>query len=76
MTPLSKYTGNTALSLLVKNFSHNFDFNKVKILEIEENENKRLLIEVIQIIKKYSINFKSDIKNISKIYQRFFNNLT
>lgn len=67
---------NTYLSLHAKNFSYNLDFNKVKILELEKNEDKRRLVETIHIIKnKKSINFNSDIQNVSKIYQGFFNNL-
>ena len=67
---IKNYNSNsTALALHAHKFKHNFDFSKVKILEHEQNIKKRLLLEMIHIQKnKNSINFRTDIENLSDIY--------
>ena len=44
------------------NLKHNFDFSNPKILDKEHNLEKRLILEMIEILKnKNSINKRSDI---------------
>ena len=44
------------------NIKHNFDFSNTKILDKEHNLEKRLILEIIEILNnKNSINKRSDI---------------
>ena len=44
------------------NLKHNFDFSNIKILDKEHNLEKRLILEMIEILNnKNSINKRSDI---------------
>ena len=62
-------TNSTALAQHAYKFKHNFDFKEVKILEHEQNFKKRLCLEMIHIQKNInSINFRTDIENLSDIY--------
>ena len=62
-------TNSTALAQHPHKFKHNFDFKEVKILEYEQNFEKRLRLEMFHIKKNNnSINFRTDIKNLSYIY--------
>lgn len=59
----------TALSRHSKELNHHFDFNNVSILDRESNYKKRLIKEMINIKKeKNSINFRTDIQNLSILY--------
>ena len=59
----------TALSKHSKELNHHFDFNNVRILDKESNYQKRLIKEMINIKKeKNSINFRTDIQNLSILY--------
>ena len=59
----------TALAQHAHNFKHNFDFKEVNILEQEQNLQKILYLEMIHIQKNNnSINFRTDIENLSDIY--------
>lgn len=63
-----------ALALHFKNSDHNFDFNNVKILDQETNYKKRLFLEMAHIFTdKQSINFKTDINQLSNIYCNILN---
>jgi hypothetical protein len=52
--------------------NHTFDFDNVKILEIEEKKSKREVLETIRIResinKNNSVNSRSDIDNFKRIY--------
>ena len=67
---IKNYNSNsTALAQHAYKFKHNFDFKEVKILEHEQNLKKRLCLEMIHIQKSNnSINFTTDIENLSDIY--------
>lgn len=59
----------TALSHHTKEKQHKFNFDKVKILAREENQNKRHILEMIHIKQnKNTINNRTDISNLSSIY--------
>ena len=63
-------TQKTALATHHFDYGHHFKFNSVKILDTEPNNFKRKFLEMIY-IKKYehqTINFKTDINNLSAIY--------
>ena len=62
---------NTGLSRHSWDYNHFFDFDNVKILAREYNKYKRKIIESIYINKNIniSINLKTEIMNINKIYQ-------
>lgn len=61
--------GETALSKHAKQFNHKFNFDDTKILVKENNYRKRLLLEMVNIKKdKNAINFKTDIENLSFLY--------
>lgn len=65
---------NTALSDHAVNNFHNFNFNSPKILHRENNLNKRLIYEMIEIKKSpKSINYKTDIEHLNSVYYNFFN---
>lgn len=58
----------TALTAHHMDASHGFDFEKVKILNYESNLRKRLILEMIQIKKHNSVNFRTDIEKFSAMY--------
>ena len=59
----------TALAQHAHNFKHNFDFKEVTILEEKTKFKKRLCLKMIHIQKNNnSINFRTDIENLSDIY--------
>lgn len=65
---------NTALSTHHFKENHDFDFSNIKILDQEEILNKRLIKEMIYIQKNTkSINNKTDIASLSKIYSYLLN---
>ena len=47
---------------------HKFKFDNTKILHIEQNYNKRLFIEMTEILKSKAVNFNTDISNLSHTY--------
>ena len=49
---------------------HKFNFDNTRILEIEVNTNKRLMLEMIHIKKKLAlcVNKRQDINNLSALY--------
>ena len=54
------------------NLKHNFDFSNPKILDKEHNLEKRLILEMIEILNnKNSINKRSDMDCFSNIYKKF-----
>lgn len=62
-------TNKTALSEHALNLFHNFDFNNVKILDKENNENKRYILEMLHIkTNNTSVNYKTDYQNLNNIY--------
>ena len=64
----------TALGKHESQFSHKFNFKETKILKTEPNQQKREVLEMIYIKKNSnSINDKTDIKNLSKIYNNLIN---
>ena len=53
------------------NLKHNFDFSNSKILDKEHNLEKRLILEMIEILNnKNSINKKSDMNSFSNVYKK------
>ena len=59
----------TALAEHAFTYKHSFDFKKTKILDFENNLKKRLILEMIHIQEENSsINYKTDIENLSDIY--------
>ena len=55
------------------NIKHNFDFSNPKILDNEHNLEKRLILEMVEILNnKNSINKRSDIDCFSNVYKSFF----
>ena len=59
----------TALAEHATSYKHSFDFKNTQILDIENNFKKRLFLEIIYIQKENSsINYKTDIENLSAIY--------
>ena len=54
------------------NLKHNFDFSNPKILDKEHNLEKRLILEMIEILNnKNSINKRSDMDCFSNVYKKF-----
>lgn len=54
---------------------HQFNYAETTILDIEQNLQKRLILEMIHIAKDpHSINFRSDIKNLNAMYTGIFGN--
>jgi len=71
---LKRKLNNTALSNHCLDTGHNFNFDTPKILQYEHNYFRRLFHEMIHIKKnKNSINFRSDIQNLSSIYTNLLN---
>lgn len=59
----------TALAKHAVENNHKFDFNNVQILENEENYNKRLILEMIHIVKNdKAVNNKRDTEGLSNTY--------
>ena len=59
----------TALAEHAITNKHSFDFKNTKILDFENNLKRRLILEMIHIQKENSsINYKTDIENLSAIY--------
>ena len=66
----------TALAEHATTYKHSFDFNNTKILDTENNIKKRLLLEMIYIEKENSsINYKTDIENLSAIYNNIIKSI-
>ena len=57
---------------------HNFNFDNFKILDKEQNMNKRLILEACYIWKRRdkTINFRTDTQNINSIYTSLINTIT
>ena len=52
-----------------KNFSHEFDWNNVKIIDYESNYKKRIISEMIHIkCDKHNVNKKEDVKFLNFSY--------
>ena len=58
----------TALATHAIQNLHKFKFDNTKILHIEQNYNKRLFIEMTEILKSKAVNFNTDISNLSHTY--------
>ena len=53
----------------ITNFSHEFNWNNVKIIDYESNYKKRLISEMIHIkCDKYKVNKKEDVKFLNSSY--------
>ena len=53
----------------ITNFSREFDWNNVKIIDYESNYKKRLISEMIHIkCNKYNVNKKEDVKFLNSSY--------
>ena len=59
---------NTALSAHSLQFMHTFNFHEAKIITQENNYNKRTFLEMAHIVKYNSVNYNTDIHNLSYIY--------
>ena len=62
----------TALAVHAKDFNHKFNFDGIQILSYESNTRKRKTREVIEILKKDTVNFKSDTDGIRHTYAHLF----
>ena len=63
----------TALSRHALDSGHNFNFDEAKIVGREDNDKKRKILEVVNIIKnKKSVNFKTDTDGFAKVYSSIF----
>ena len=61
---------------LHKKDDHDFDWDRVTILDKESNYFKRLISEMIHInLENHSLNKKTDVKTLSRIYNSLFNDL-
>lgn len=58
----------TALAMHHFDNNHDFDFEKVKILDRENNYFKRCISEMIQISINDTINLRSDVESLSIVY--------
>ena len=66
-------SASTALTKHKIETDHNFNFSETSILATEQNTFKRNILEMIHInLDKDCINSKSEINNLSKIYQTLF----
>jgi len=64
----------TALAKHCIGTGHSFNFNEAQILSHDKNLKERLFMEMYNIhMDKNSINFKTDIENLSSIYCNLFN---
>ena len=53
----------------ITNFSHELDWNNVKIIDYESNYKKRLISEIIHIkCNKHNVNKKEDVKFLNSSY--------
>lgn len=71
-----KYTksASTALNKHKTETGHTFNYNEASILGFEHNNYKRNILEMIHInLQPNSVNSKSEINNLSKIYQTILN---
>ena len=67
-----KYTksASTALNRHKTDTGHSFNYDQTSILGVEHNNYKRNILEMIQInLDPNSVNSKSEINHLSKIYQ-------
>jgi GIY-YIG catalytic domain. len=64
----------TALATHAIENLHRFDFDNVKILNHVPNYNKRLFTEMSQILNNNTVNFQTDIANLSNIYHNLIKN--
>jgi hypothetical protein len=63
----------SALSEHAQNYNHSFDFNNTKIITTEKGYYNRLFLEMFFInINKKSMNYRTDICNLSNIYSNIF----
>lgn len=59
----------TALIKHAKQFNHNFNFQNTKILNFEQNQKAREILEMVQIKRNpNSVNDRVEIAGLSKIY--------
>lgn len=66
-------TEKTALAVHHFTEGHNFDFEKVEILDTESNYNKRTLSEMIHIFLNNTVNSRTDVANLSLHYNHILN---
>lgn len=67
---VSNQKDNTALATHALEKGHVFNFNRTKIVGSEENDKKRKILEVINIIKDENcVNFKTDTDGLSDAYK-------
>lgn len=59
---------NTALCEHTSETGHSFNFSKTSVLCFETNEKKRKMRECIEIMKRNTVNFKTDVNGISCTY--------
>ena len=64
----------TALATHAIQKLHKFNFNDVEILRQEQNLNKRLFIEMAEILNCKTVNFNTDISNLPNIYYNIIKN--
>ena len=66
---VEKGKDHTALSSHALDTGHMFNFQGVTILGTENNEKKRKILEVINIVKnENAVNFKTDTRGLSNVY--------
>ena len=59
----------TALTIHAKEEKHVFDFDNTSILAREDNTRKRKLLEVINITRNNTVNYKTDTANLCTVYK-------
>lgn len=65
--------GVTALAQHTFDTTHVFDFNRADIVARENNNKKRQIFEVINIIRNNTVNFKTDTNGFSCVYKTILN---
>ena len=66
----------TALAEHATSYKHSFDFKNTKILDTENILKKRLFLEMTYIQRENSsVNYKTDIENLSAIYNKIIKSI-
>ena len=66
----------TALAEHATSYKYSFDFKNTKILDTENIFKKRLILEMIYILKEnFSIIYETDIENLSAIYNNIIKSI-
>ena len=65
----TKNSNDTVIAIHTENNNHTFNFNNFNILDKENNENKRLISEMLHIhLQNNAINKKEDTQKLNSVY--------